>query len=381
MKKEVKQKEPIRVRTKSLANASESLYLDIYTNGKRKYEFLRLYLVPEKTKEDKNTNLRTLQLANAIKAKKIVELQNNEHGFSNRGLRSKIKLTDYIKYIADKDEDKLGRKAALYSLIHHFNRFDSFGITFKQLDKDYIIDFVKYLKTAKQEHSLKEKTINPNTQAYYYKMLRYCLNYAVSDDIIIANPMEKIKAEDKPKKQKSIREFLTLDEIKVLIKTDLKNKTLKQAFLFSCFCGLRHCDVNALTWGNIQKDKNNRYFLKLKQQKIQEEIILPLSDEAFKWLPTPTKKLKDEKVFAGLITLGRTNEVLPKWAKKAGINKHVTFHVARHTHATLMITLGVDVYTVSKLLGHTSINTTQIYAKLVDEKKRDAVDLINNIID
>lgn len=381
MKKEVKVKEPIHLRRKYLADGSVSLYLDIYFNGKRKYEFLKLYLIPEKTKENKIRNTKTLQLANAIKAKKIVELQNNEHGFSNRGLKGKIKLTDYIKYIADKDEDKKGRKASLYSLIHHLNRFSPSDITFKQLDKDYILGFTRYMKTARQEHCKEDKKISPNTQAYYYKMLKYCLNYAVSEDIIIVNPMNTIKYEDKPKKQKSLREFLTLDEIKLLANTEFKNETLKQAFLFSCFCGLRHCDVNSLTWGNIQKDKNNKYFLKLKQQKTQEEFILPLSNEALKWLPNSTKKQKTEKVFAGLITLGRTNEVLPKWAKRAGINKHITFHVARHTHATLMITLGADVYTVSKLLGHTNITTTQIYAKIVDERKRQAVDLINNITD
>ena len=84
-------------------------------------------------------------------------------------------------------------------------------------------------------------------------------------------------------------------------------------------------------------------------------------------------------LFKKLITLGRTNEILPKWAEQAGIKKHITFHTARHTHATMLLTLGVDLYTVSKLLGHTNIQTTQIYAKLVDESKKKAIDLIPNI--
>ena len=80
-----------------------------------------------------------------------------------------------------------------------------------------------------------------------------------------------------------------------------------------------------------------------------------------------------------MISLGRSNEILDRWAKQAGILKHVTFHVARHTHATMMLTLGADLYTISKLLGHTNIQTTQIYAKLVDESKMKAIALIPDI--
>ena len=94
----------------------------------------------------------------------------------------------------------------------------------------------------------------------------------------------------------------------------------------------------------------------------------------------PGENAKDgDIIFKKLITLGRTNEILPKWAEQAGIKKHITFHTARHTHATMLLTLGVDLYTVSKLLGHTNIQTTQIYAKLVDESKKKAIDLIPSI--
>jgi hypothetical protein len=104
MKTQVKSKEPIKVRVKKLANGNSSIYLDIYTDGKRTYEFLKLYLVPEKTKSDKATNANTLQLANAIKAKCIVELQNNEYGFSNIALKSKMKLFDYIQKISEEKQ-------------------------------------------------------------------------------------------------------------------------------------------------------------------------------------------------------------------------------------------------------------------------------------
>lgn len=357
MSKETKAKEPIRLRTKSIANGNQSLYLDIYINGTRRYEFLKLYLIPEKNKEDKKKNQDTLQLANAIKAKKIVELQNNEYGFSNQSLRMKIKLCDYIQHIIDNSDTK-HRKQSLSSLIHHLSKYNPNDITFKQLDKDYILGFIKYLKTAIQEHSLETKILHTNTQLFYIKLLSFCFNYAVSDDILSANPLNKIKKEEIPKSKNTERVFLTLDELKLLINTDLQNKTLKQAFLFSCFCGLRHSDIKSLVWENIHQTDDNSHYIKLTMQKTKEGIILPLSEEAMRWLPKVKNEDKKGIVFKKLISLGRTNEVLPKWAKKAGINKHVTYHVSRHTHATLLLTLGADLYTVSKLLGHSNIRTT-----------------------
>lgn len=191
--------------------------------------------------------------------------------------------------------------------------------------------------------------------------------------------MNKIKNEDKPKRKRTEREYLTMDEIRLLSQTHFYNEMLKRAFLFSCFCGLRHSDIAALTWENLRKDKAGNTQLHIIQQKTQEIISLPLSSEALKQLPERGKALDTERVFNGLISLGRTNEVLSRWGKDAGIQKHITFHTARHTHATMMITLGADIYTVSKLLGHTNIQTTQIYAKIVDESKSKAIALIPEI--
>ena len=157
------------------------------------------------------------------------------------------------------------------------------------------------------------------------------------------------------------------------------NMEYANAFLFSCFCGLRHCDIIALRWEDIHYDENGNALLSIIQKKTKEAISLPLCSEAIKHLPDRGNAPETEKVFAGLVSLGRSNVILHKWIEQAGISKHVTFHTARHTHATMMLTLGVDLYTVSKLLGHTNIQTTQIYAKLVDESKKKAIDLIPNI--
>ena len=142
--------------------------------------------------------------------------------------------------------------------------------------------------------------------------------------------MDKIKKEEKPKRKRTERAFLTIDEVKTLSQTDFHNKTLKRAFLFSCFCGLRHSDIVALTWGNLKKNKIGKIELHMTQQKTQELLSLPLSNEALKQLPVRGKAQDTEKVFKGLISLGRTNEILPRWAAKAGIQKHITFHTRKH---------------------------------------------------
>ena len=378
MKEELRIKEPIKLRVKHLANGNKSIYLDMYMNGKRKYEFLKLYIIPEYNKSDRVRNSETLKLANAIKAQRIIELQNQSHGFKINKT-SHIRLTDYIQSVAEKKSENEVRKTVLHAVVYHLKRYNPNDIQLSRIDKDYILGFLDYLKTAKQTHTKKEKLLHVNTQVYYYKMLRYCLNYAVSEELISANPMNKIKNEEKPHKHRTEREYLTIDELRKLAQTPFYNSLLKKAFLFSCFCGLRHSDIIALTWGDIEMDDDGNARLYIIQKKTKEAISLPLSQEAIKQLPKREDAKEDDIIFKKLITLGRTNEILPKWAEQAGIKKHITFHTARHTHATMLLTLGVDLYTVSKLLGHTNIQTTQIYAKLVDESKKKAIDLIPNI--
>lgn len=350
MKEELRIKEPIKLRVKHLANGNKSIYLDMYMNGKRKYEFLKLYIIPEYNKSDRVRNSETLKLANAIKAQRIIELQNQSHGFKINKT-SHIRLTDYIQSVAEKKSENEVRKTVLHAVVYHLRRYNPNDIQLSRIDKDYILGFLDYLKTAKQTHTKKEKLLHVNTQVYYYKMLRYCLNYAVSEELISANPMNKIKNEEKPHKHRTEREYLTIDELRKLAQTPFYNGLLKKAFLFSCFCGLRHSDIIALTWGDIEMDDDGNARLYIIQKKTKEAISLPLSQEAIKQLPKREDAKEDDIIFKKLITLGRTNEILPKWAEQAGIKKHITFHTARHTHATMLLTLGVDLYLSPNCLG------------------------------
>jgi integrase len=165
------------------------------------------------------------------------------------------------------------------------------------------------------------------------------------------------------------REFLTVEELEKLSKNGYHIKEIQNAFLFSCFTGFRISDIKNLTWRNIKKD-----YIEIKQKKTEDNIRVKLSDSAKKILKyqLPVNH-KSDKIF----TLPKENAInkhINLWMQQNNIDKHITFHCARHTFATLCLTYDIDIYTLSKLLGHKDIKNTQIYAKLIDKKKDEAID-------
>lgn len=369
-------KEPIRLRTKKLSNGNLSLYLDFYRDGKREYEFLKLYLVPEKAKADKIKNEETLRTANAIKAQKIVALQNEEHGFIVCS-KSKIKFIDFMVAQAENYEER-GSYAYAQSIrnsIYHLRKYKGDAVTLRQVDKAYLLGYIDFLNTTGGKYN---KPLSDAAKALYFDVVVIALNKAVKDEIIPTNPAHKINYKDRPQQGEATKQYLTFEEVKALVATPCKYEVLKQAFLFACFCGLRYSDIKGLEWGKIQKIKSGEMQVEINQKKTGEPLYLPLSANALQWLPERGLAKDSDKVFA-LPHVSTVEKFLPIWAKDAGINKHITFHVSRHTNATLMLSFGADIYTVSKLLGHTNVKTTQIYAKIVDENKRKAVNLIPEI--
>ena len=175
----------------------------------------------------------------------------------------------------------------------------------------------------------------------------------------------------------SVRSYMTIEEVRSLIATPMQNEGVKSAYLFSCFCGLRISDIIGLQWKDVFID-NGQYRLAVAMQKTKEPIYLPLSNEALKWMPERGEKTSEDHVF-DLPSPTMINTLLKPWAKAAGIDKRFSFHTSRHTFATMMLTLGADLYTTSKLLGHANVKTTQIYAKIVDSKKVEAVNLVDNV--
>lgn len=381
-------KEPIKLRVKILSN-SLSLYLDLYKDGKRQYEFLKLYLNEETDLSVKEQNRQTLEIAYTILHEKIAELNKRGAGFISP--KGKVNLIAYILYQADEALKRSGNKHGYYytlqALAKHISLYSGDDTQLKQVDKDYIKGFISYLKTAKNFNYQrtgtdrdKEITLSQNTQHNLFMKFKYVLIKAVKADIITINPIDKLDNDDKPKDEEGTREFLTVDEIKKLIVTPCKNDILKRAFLFCCLVGLRYSDVSSITWGELAKDNDGSVLLRFKMKKVRRGENAYISDEALKWLPE-RGNASDENTIFSLPKNDSANKQLARWVKSAGINKHITFHCSRHTAATLNLSLGTPIETVSKMMGHTKIATTQIYAKIIDKKQKEAVNRQNGIFD
>lgn len=387
MKRTQKAKEFVRIRQKRLANGNNSIYLDIYKNGKRTYEFLKLYLIPEHNFADKAINKETLQLAEAIKAKRIIDIQNETFGFKPTSKHSKISVINYIDDIAKTNLSRTGQKQGNYynftSLIYHLINFKGQRITFAEIDDKFVKDFIDYLRQAKSGNKDKKgfaPKLSPNTQHKLFVKFKQIIEKAEREGIIASNPILKIEKSDKPKTQESKREYLTIDELKQLIETPCKQEQVKQSFLFCCLTGLRYGDIGKIKWGDFQKDNKGAIELRFKQQKTNGLMYLQISNEAIKWLPK-RKDAKDSDLVYQLPKNDNANKTLNKWVSDANISKKITFHCSRHTSATLNLTLGVPIEVVSKLMGHTKISTTQIYAKIVNDAKREAVNKQNGIFE
>lgn len=383
-KKQLKAKEPIALRQKPLSKGGYSLYLDIYQNGKRTYEFLKLYLVPEVDEATAAQNQNTIKVANAIKAKRVIEIANGKAGIVKDTTFDKMLLVDWI------DEYKAGKYGSQNSLTigrlkkHIANFNDGKAVMLQDVDEAYCKGFISYLANkacglyvGKDGKEVEGKRIGKNTANLYFVHFASAMNEAVRRKIIASNPTKFLSKEDKKpiKAPKPQRGYLTIDEVKALIATDIKRYQIKQAFLFAVFCGLRISDIRALKWGDLSND-GNQWRASVLMQKTKERLELPLSDEAMKWLPERGGASNDTLVFGNLPNALGINRGVKEWAKQAGIEKDICFHVSRHTFATALLTMGADLYTTSKLLGHTNLSTTQIYADIVNQKKVDAVNVL-----
>ena len=370
-------KEIVKLRTKVLADGSESIYLDIYIDGKRKYEYLKLYLLPGKANKRKNNE--TMAIANAVKAQRIVDIQTGRFGFESEKAKN-ITLLEWMNIVKERNVKK--KKSENYikiarCSIRHLEIFtQNKPIKLKSVDKVFVKGYVEYLRGVK----VKGKDISSQSVYLYYMALNIALNVAERDGIIIKNPCKELDTDDKPKQKKGNREYLTLEEVKSIVDVPCSEyeSVAKHTFLFSCFTGLRFIDIYNLTWGNIVKVDKENYQIQLIQQKTKNVVVIPLTENAIDWLPDAIDVRQDDKVFH-IENYFKTQLMLKTLVKRAGIKKNVTFHVGRHTYATLLLYYGADLYTVSKLLGHTNVKTTQIYAKVMDETKRKAVNLIPNI--
>ena len=351
-------------------NNKISLYLDYYHKGKRKNEYLRLYLIPKpKNKTERELNKKTKQLAETICAKRQIEIQNGHYGFQDIE-KLKGSFITYVTALAEKKNTSAGNYGSWNSMIKHLKAFCPTDVSFEDIDKTFVEKFKNYLN--EEAEGRVGKKLSQNSKYSYYGKFAAALKQAVKDGIFKENPSSGVEYFKQGETQ---REFLTLDELKQVAQTECEIPILKSAFLFSALTGLRWSDIEKLTWSEVQHSKEIGYYIRFTQKKTKGVETLPISNQAKDLLGDEGKP--DVKIFKDLNYSAWSNLKLQQWVMKAGISKTITFHCARHTYATLQLTLGTDIYTVSKLLGHKELRTTQIYAKVIDDKKKEAANRIN----
>ncbi len=372
----------VKLRQKAISQGRKSLYLDYYppiphpeTGEPTRRKFLGIYVLEKpKTVLERQNKKETLITAEQIRAKEENQLNKRdaysafELEMAERTRKGKMDFVIFYLEIANtRQKSNHDNWMASYKYLQEFT---GGSVRFQEIDEKWCEGFKNYLLTTKSRKSEKVK-LATNSAVSYFNKFRVALGDAYRDGYFA----EDLKAKVKPiKPAETNREFLTLEEVNALVQTPCNDALLKKAAIFSCLTGLRFSDIQKLIWREVEFIEGRGYFLRFTQQKTKGVEVMPISDQAFELLGGRTQP--DDKVIPGLTYSAYHNKHLYQWLGAAGITKSITFHCFRHTYAVLQLEHGTDLYTVSKMLGHRDLKTTQIYAKIVDQSKRDAANKI-----
>lgn len=332
-------------------------FLELNHAGNREREYLGLSY--EGKRNTRRADKDALIIARHKQQQANDEFIQREHNFKLRHANKKITLIDYFIQNRDTFEGeprKYADKKNWQNTLNHLQKYiGNRTVLLQKVDRDLCEGFAIYLKSK----------LNPNTAHIYFSKLKAVLNLAIKDELILTNPAQFVKI----KKRQSQRGFLTIDEIQKLIDTPFPGgrEQLKRAFLFGCFTGLRISDITKLTWDNIHNG-----YIEIRQTKTGDLLRLKLNETALTIIELQKHEAGDN-VFK-LMHPATALQHLKKWAKDAGITKPFFWHIARHTFATMALSHGAPIYTVSKILGHQTVKVTEIYSKVIDQEKDKAID-------
>lgn len=348
----------VKIRKRKNKNGTTSLVLDIYHNGNRKFEFLKsLTLEKGSSPTTKQKNKENLALAERIAIKKAQELSATDFDIVTDTGRKTI-ITDWMQsYITKYDKkDVRNMQGAL-------NRFKDFldnekltRLTFGRINEVIVSDFQDYLI---------KNSIGEGASSYFARFKKM-MKRAYKQNLMFKNVAAEV-----PTKQGHARkkDTLTTEEIQLLSNTPTESNEVKKAFLFCCMSGLRWCDVKTLTWANIQKNS-----IVFTQNKTDEDLLINLNSTALQLLG---KRGKPNDLIYNLPTANGANKTVKAWVKRAGIEKKITWHNARHSAGTNMAFHDENLLTIAAILGHTSTKHTQRYAKAAAALKQRATDNLN----
>jgi integrase/recombinase XerD len=355
-------KNNVRLREKGLNDGNVSLYLDIYRDGKRSYEFLKLYINNKaRTPIDTEQNRQNWELAERMRTKRETELNYSTFG-EIAPENKKMLFSDFIqRYTSDytkKDyrmiAGAINRFTDYYA--EKYPRLKISTLRLSEVDNKMIEGYVEYLGNHNTGEGI----------ASYFRRFKKVLKYAVDNGMIAKNPAVGVKCETVEGLRKDI---LTNEEIVLLAKAPCQNPNIKRAFILSCCTGLRWCDVKELKYSNIDFSMDK---MTVNQQKTGKPAIIDLNNTAKRMIGEPGNP--KDLVFE-LPTFEGCTKTVKAWVKRAGIEKHITWHCARHSFAVNLLTSPQrpDIKTVSSTLGHNSLKHTEKYTRVVDELKKKAV--------
>ncbi len=359
----IRVKQKVTIREKQASNDRKSLYLDWYDgNGKRTKEYLKLFILENpRNPIERQSNKDVLEKAEFYRVEKEAQaFKGDAEEAKEQKLNKNQHFIEYFeKYVTSYDKKDL---RVMRALLGQFKNFAPKNITSKEITESFCNSFKTYL----------DKTLNGDTPSTYFARFKKMLRQAKRDKLFRDSPAQEIK---NTKNDTSLtKAVLTIAEIQLLVNTHCGNPEVKRAFLFCCNTGLRFVDVKALQWKHIKGD-----VLKLEQAKTKDKasdggiVEVTLNDTAIKLLGLPADK---EALVFKLPSHNSTVDNIKYWAKRAGIDKHLTFHCARHTFGTLLAYYENDIYTISKLLGHTSLKHTTKYVRESNELKLKATNSI-----
>jgi integrase len=372
----------VALREKKILKGRKSLYLDIYppiphpTTGElTRREFLGMYIIESpKTLLEKQNNKEIIQRAELIRQRTENRLNKPEIYSEYEKEKLQIKKQnerDFIDYFNTlRDKRKKSNYDNWVSAGKYLESFTGGKLKFSELNELFFNDFKEYLLTTKSNKD-KKTILSQNSAVSYFNKVKAAMKQAYKDGILQTDLNAKISA---IKTVETRREHLSIEELNKLVKTPCNNDLLKRAALFSALTGLRFSDIQKMVWSELEYIEGQGYFLNFSQKKTKGIEYYPISEQAVSLLNE--KGEPTAEVFEGLVYSAYHNKQLFQWIGAAGISKDITFHCFRHTFATLQLFNGTDIYTVSKMLGHKDLKTTQIYAKVVDMAKREASDKI-----
>lgn len=366
----------VKIRKKPLANGLYSLYLDYYPPIKgpdgrlTRREFLKRYCyMSPKTEAERRVNQENMLFAEGMRITREREILNEQDGLFN-AVKKKADFILFFEFLVNERKSSINNFGNWKSACRHFKEFSHGQCKMGDINEVLCNQFKDYLIQARQVNLAEQRKLSHNSAVSYFNKFLCAVNEAYKRRLL---PVDYSQGIQRIRPRESKREFLTLEELQKLSKTETDIGVLREAALFSALTGLRWSDIVSLKWKDIQRTENT-CFIHIVQQKTGEVIMHPIGVSASALIGEP--KERESVVFAGLHYSDRNNRKLKDWLRSAGIEKKIGFHNFRHTYATLMLNNGTDIFTVSKMLGHKNIQTTMIYSKILTESKVKAANAI-----